>query len=549
MDPMELRRKNWIKHEEFPYTTIAGLTYDSGNYEAATEQGHGAVRLRRAARRAGASAGSRNDPVQLGIGISTFTEMCGLAPSRVLGCADVRRRRLGDCTDPDAADRQGRGRHRHVPARAGPRDRVEPDRRRRARASPFDDIEVIHGDTQSSPYGMDTYGSRSLVVGGVAVLQAAREGGRQGQGDRRAPAGGGRGRPRVRRRRVLGQGRAGPRRRSRRSRSRRSPRTTCPTAWSRRCTPTPTVDPENFSFPHGTHLCAVEVDTETGMVDDPQVRRGRRHRQRGQPDDRRGPGARRHGPGHRAGAVRGGGLRRRRQPGHRHDRRLPGAVRGRPAALHHRPDRDAVDDEPARASRASARPAPSRRTPAVVNAVVDALRHLGVHGRPMPCTPERVWRAIQESGSDGRRPGRRGHHRLRRPADRDDGRRCRMIPAAFDYVRPHSVDEAVAALGRGRRGRQGAGRRAVACCRCCGCGWRTRPCWSTSGGVAEMRGVREDGDALVIGAMTTHHDVMHDPLVAAARPLLAQATEHGGRPGGPAPRHLRRLARARRPGR
>src|SRR3954451_13772736 len=84
MEPMELRRKNWIKHEEFPYETICGLTYGSGSYEAATAKAmelfdYDGLRREQRKRRAD------NDPVQLGIGISTFTEMCGLAPSRVLG--------------------------------------------------------------------------------------------------------------------------------------------------------------------------------------------------------------------------------------------------------------------------------------------------------------------------------------------------------------------------------------------------------------------------------------------------------------------------------
>src|SRR5690606_39239546 len=84
MDPMEVRRKNWIRHEEFPFTTVAGLTYDSGNYEAATDEamrmfGYDELRREQAERR------ERGDAVQLGIGISTYTEMCGLAPSRVLG--------------------------------------------------------------------------------------------------------------------------------------------------------------------------------------------------------------------------------------------------------------------------------------------------------------------------------------------------------------------------------------------------------------------------------------------------------------------------------
>jgi len=84
LDPLELRERNWITHEEFPYTTIAGLTYDSGNYEAATAKarrifGYDELRKEQMERRAS------GDSVQLGIGVSTFTEMCGLAPSRVLG--------------------------------------------------------------------------------------------------------------------------------------------------------------------------------------------------------------------------------------------------------------------------------------------------------------------------------------------------------------------------------------------------------------------------------------------------------------------------------
>ena len=79
-----MREQNWIKHEEFPFTTVCGLEYDSGNYEAATAKakelfGYDALRREQRERR------DSGDPVQLGIGISTFTEMCGLAPSRVLG--------------------------------------------------------------------------------------------------------------------------------------------------------------------------------------------------------------------------------------------------------------------------------------------------------------------------------------------------------------------------------------------------------------------------------------------------------------------------------
>jgi aerobic carbon-monoxide dehydrogenase large subunit len=73
--------RNWISHDGFPYTTVTGLTYDSGNYEAATARaaelfGYDALRREQAER------WQRDDPVQLGIGVSVYTEMGGLAPSR-----------------------------------------------------------------------------------------------------------------------------------------------------------------------------------------------------------------------------------------------------------------------------------------------------------------------------------------------------------------------------------------------------------------------------------------------------------------------------------
>ena len=152
--------------------------------------------------------------------------------------AELRRRRLGARHDPDAADRQGRGRHRRVARTA------RGTRRRGARSSPtgsgvpFEDVEVLHGDTQIAPKGLDTYGSRSLVVGGEALVKAADKVIEKAKADRGAPARGQRRRPRVRRRPVHRQGHRQGRRRSPRSRSRPSPATTCPTASSRRSTPT-----------------------------------------------------------------------------------------------------------------------------------------------------------------------------------------------------------------------------------------------------------------------------------------------------------------------
>ena len=148
----------------------------------------------------------------------------------------------------------------------------------------------------------------------------------------------------------------------------------------------------------------------------------------------------------------------------------------------------------------------------MVNAVVDALRHLGVHDIRMPCTPERVWRAIN-IGSTGARAAE-GTIAYGGPQTATTAE-VPMIPAEFDYVQPHSVDEAVTALGRaGEDAKVLAGGQSLLPL------LRLRLAYPTAlvdlGGVGELRGVRRDGDALVIGAMTTHHEVMHDPLVAAA---------------------------------
>ena len=205
MDPMELRRKNWIKHEEFPFTTVCGLTYDTRQLRGRHRQGPRADRLGRAARRAEASAASRNDPVQLGprhLDVHRDVRPRAVPGARLAG---LRRRRLGGGVGPHARHRQGRGRHRRQRPRAGPRDGVRQIVADKLGVA-LEDVEIIHGDTQSSPKGLDTYGSRSLAVGGIAIVKAAEKVVAKAQEDRRAPARGQRGRPRVQRRLVLGQG-------------------------------------------------------------------------------------------------------------------------------------------------------------------------------------------------------------------------------------------------------------------------------------------------------------------------------------------------------
>ena len=463
VDPLEVREKNWITHEEFPFTTVAGLEYDSGNYEAATEKakasfGYDELRAEQKRRR---EAGDR---VQLGIGVSTFTEMCGLAPSRVLGQlnygaggwehASVRMLATGKVEVITGTSAHGQG---HETAFS----QIVADRLGVA----FEDVEILHGDTQISHRGLDTYGSRSLVVGGEALVRAADKviekakpiaahlleasvddiefsAGRFGvrgtdQGLAMAeiamaafagaqPARRGRGEPRQRRDVRPGQlqlpARHAPVRDGGRHRDRRRA--------------------------------------------DAQVRLRRRHRQHHQPDDRRGPGARRARAGHRAGAVGGGGVRRLRDPGVRLVRRLP--------AAHRRPTRSASTSATTRpprpptrsAPRASARPAPSprpRRWSTRSSTRSGTSASTTSRCRAPPSASGARSTTCGGSGADGHGGG--GHAALRRVHrhaghDRPHGRSEPMIPAQFDYLAPDQRRGGPGGARRARRRRQGDRRRA-----------------------------------------------------------------------------------------
>jgi carbon-monoxide dehydrogenase large subunit len=402
VDPLEIREKNWIKHEEFPFTTVAGLEYDSGNYEAATERakelfGYDALRAEQAQRRAS------NDPVQLGIGASTFTEMCGLAPSRILGSlayaaggwehASIRMLASGKVEVITGTSGHGQG---HETAWS----QIVADKL----GVGFDDIEVLHGDTQVSPKGLDTYGSRSLVVGGMAVLAAADKVIEKARpiaahileasvDDIEFSAGkfGVKGTDKG-----VGIGDIAFAVFSAHN---------LPDDTEPRLDADATFDPANFSFPHGTHLCAVEVDTETGgttvrkyvCVDDvgnvvnPLIVEGQVHGGVAQGiaqalyeeaiyDD--------------AGTLVTGSFV---------DYLVPSA-----ADLPHFDTDRTVSPSSTNALgvKGVGEAGTIASTPAVVNAVVDALRPLGINDVEMPCTPHRVWQAIQ--GADVATPAGAG---------------------------------------------------------------------------------------------------------------------------------------------
>ena len=157
---------------------------------------------------------------------------------------------------------------------------------------------------------------------------------------------------------------------------------------------TAVFDPPNFSWPGGAHAAVVEVDTETGdtrllryvAVDDvgnpvnPQIIDGQVH---GGLD-----------AGHRRGALRGRRLRRGGQPADDDDDDVPRPVRGRAAVVRDGSHRDAADNP--LGVKGVGETGTIAAAPAVINAVVDALSHLGVTDMPLPATPERVWKAIEE---------------------------------------------------------------------------------------------------------------------------------------------------------
>jgi carbon-monoxide dehydrogenase large subunit len=261
-DPVELRRLNFIT--EFPSTIAAGLTIDSGDFNASLDRAlelldYDALRRKQAERR------QRGDTKQLGIGFSTYVEMCGLAPSRILGAirygaggwdaATVR------CL-PTGTVQLLIGTSPHGQGQATTFSQIVADQL----GVGFDDIEVLHGDTGIIPLGMDTYGSRSLAVGGVAVWNATEK--VIGKAKRIAAHG-------------LEVAEEDLEYEHGRFTVRGTDRSMTVTeaalaAWTAHDLPdgmepgleeTYVYDPPNFSWPGGCHIAVVEIDTETGNVE------------------------------------------------------------------------------------------------------------------------------------------------------------------------------------------------------------------------------------------------------------------------------------------
>ncbi|PJK29861.1 xanthine dehydrogenase family protein molybdopterin-binding subunit [Minwuia thermotolerans] len=168
MDPVEIRRKNFIQPDQFPYATPVALTYDTGDYEATLTAAlkaadwDGFEARREEAKRKGKLRG---------IGIACYIEACGIAPSNIAGALGARAG-LYECAtvrvNPTGSIQVMTGSHSHGQGHETTFAQVVADRL----GIGLDQIDIVHGDTNKIPFGMGTYGSRSIAVGGAALSNA-----------------------------------------------------------------------------------------------------------------------------------------------------------------------------------------------------------------------------------------------------------------------------------------------------------------------------------------------------------------------------------------
>ncbi len=393
LDPAELRLRNLHPAFSEPRTVPSGVLYDSGDYEPCMRRAlelvdYDALRAEQAERR------RRGDPVELGIGIGNFTESGGLSPSKVAAgvrlqsggweAATVRMTTAGRAEVVTGTSPHGQG---HETAWA----QITAD----ALGIDPGDIEVLHSDTMIAPFGRDTYGSRSLAVGGTAVFGAAEkvvakarqiaahlleaaeddldftEGRFSVRGTDAA----------VTIQEVAGAA---------------SLAANLPEGMEPNLTADHHFDPPNFTWPFGTHVCVVEVDTETGFttirrfvaVDDcgnivnPTIVDGQLH-----------------------GGIAQGIAQALYEHATHDEAGQPLTATMADYAI------PAASDLPSFDLEQRVTPSPTNpmgvkgigesgaigSSPAVVNAVIDAVAARGVTHLDMPTTPQQVWRALADA--------------------------------------------------------------------------------------------------------------------------------------------------------
>ncbi|MBI2538382.1 MAG: molybdopterin-dependent oxidoreductase, partial [Deltaproteobacteria bacterium] len=253
IDPVKVRKKNFPKPKEFPFQTATGLSYDSGNYELALRKALkiiGYEKLRREQKRL------RKRGRYLGIGLSTYVEICAMGPKGMWEYGKVGVGPAGKVTVLSGASPHGQGQETSFAQIVADELGME-----------LDDITVIHGDTAAVPKGIGTFGSRATAVGGIAVYQAAQQVKEKARelashllevdaddlvfSDGRFSVKG------VPRKRLtikqIAQEAHQPG---------RLPKKIGPDLAGES-----QFEPSNFTFPFGTHICVVEVETQSGRVE------------------------------------------------------------------------------------------------------------------------------------------------------------------------------------------------------------------------------------------------------------------------------------------
>jgi len=392
IDPAELRRRNFIPATAFPYQTPVALQYDSGDYGATLELALKAADYQgfEVRRRDAVARGKLR-----GIGIATYIEACGIAPSAVVGSLGARAGLFESAAvrvHPTGSVSVLTGSHSHGQGHETTFSQLVAD----TLGIPIDSVEIVHGDTAKIPYGMGTYGSRSLAVGGTAIVKAmdkvvakgrkiaahlleAAEADVEFKDGKFSVAG-------TDRSKTLGE--------------------VALTAYVPHNFPhdelepgldeTAFYDPKNFTFPSGAHIAEVEIDLETGQVAVVNFTAS---------DDF----GRIINPLIVAGQVHGGlaqGIGQAVLEGCVYDKSSGQLLTG----SYNDYAMPRADDLPAFAlstnttlcthnplgvkgcGEAGAIGAPA----AITNALVDALKPLGVWHLDMPATPEKLWRIIQQ---------------------------------------------------------------------------------------------------------------------------------------------------------
>ena len=389
LDPVKVRLKNFPKPTEFPFRTPTGLTYDSGNYQGALKKAQRIanwdrlLKRRKAARQAGKL---------FGIGVSTYVEICALGPSKMMaaggwewGC--VRIEMSGKITVITGATPHGQGQETSFAQITADKLGV-----------PIEDIVVLRGDTAVAHYGRDTYGSRATVIGGTAILMCIDKITAKarilaahllGAKPKEIEFGNGRFFVKGHAKKSLDWGQLAPEAYVAKH---------IPRNWEPGLEASVFYEPSNCTYPFGTHVVAVEVDPDTGEVKivkyvtvDDCGRQVNPLLVEGQVQ-----GGIAHSIGQalfeRTAYDENGQL----LTGEFMDYAMPRAK-----------------DIPDYIMDSTVTPSPSNpmglkgvgeagtigATPAIANAVIDALTPLGIRHLDLPLTPEKIWRAIASAKS------------------------------------------------------------------------------------------------------------------------------------------------------